>query len=518
MELITNEQMAQVDTLATQEAADPNEALFDLMVNAGRAVAQHVMRKYPRQRNVLVLCGPGNNGGDGYIAARILDNNGYQVRVVSIVDRARGSLPQRARQYWGKPVETTPDIQSCDWLKHVALVIDAMFGAGITRALEGEAQAWAAVLAEHSARIISIDVPSGLNADTGSAAGACVRATSTITFFRLKPGHVLYPGRAICGDTELADIGIDSSILNSISVDCYLNRPLQWRYLLQSVASQHKYHRGHTLVFSGPVHATGAARLSARAALRAGAGLVTLATPTEAVPVVASQLTAVMIAPLSSNADAIQLIADPRINSVVIGPGFGVGEPLRELCLQLLRYQPDGTRAMPDLVFDADALTVFADHQQELFEAIRSYSADVVLTPHDGEFRRLFDCEGSRLDRARHAAARSGATVVLKGPDTVVATPDGRASINDNAPPTLATAGAGDVLAGFIAGLLARQTNSDTSLKPDARRYTRVFDAASAGVWLHGECARQFGPGLIAEDLPEQLPRVLAEDRLGLGG
>ena len=427
-----------------------------------------------------MLCGRGNNGGDCYIAARILDNNGYQVRLVSISERTKGSLPERASQYWGKTVETTSDMMGCHWLEQVTLVIDAMFGAGITRALEGEALAWAEALAGHTAAVVSIDVPSGLNADTGIAPGACVRATSTITFFRLKPGHVLYPGCAMCGDIELADIGVDDAILNSISVDCYLNRPLQWRHLLQSVPSQHKYHRGHALVFSGPVPATGAARLSARAALRAGAGLVTLATPNEAVPVVAAQVTAIMIAPLHSSDDAIQLIADPRINSVVIGPGFGLGEPLRELCLQILQYEPEGNRTMPALVLDADSLTVFADHQQELFEAIRRYSADVVLTPHDGEYRRLFDCDGSRLDRARYAAACSGAAVVLKGPDTVVATPDGHASINDNAPPTLATAGAGDVLAGFIAGLLARQPNSDQSAELGARRYKRVFDVASA--------------------------------------
>ncbi len=521
MELLTNQQMALADRLtisadtsaATALAVDPGDRQgqrqglteFELLCNAGRQVASHVVDNYPTCSRVLVLCGPGNNGGDGYIAARVLADGGFSVRVVSVCSAKRGRLLQQAREFWGCSVEHIAEEAIADVdLTNTDLILDAMFGAGLTRDLQHEAMAWVRLLNSNSSlTVVAVDVPSGLNADTGMAAGVSIQATSTVTFFRLKPGHILFPGRQRCGEVELADIGIDSSVLETIEPTCHLNSPIVWRNCLQASAlSHHKYNRGHTLVYSGPPHATGAARLSARGALRIGSGLVTLAAPADAVAIVAAHLTAIMIAPWHNTASAIELSGDPRINSVVIGPGFGVGDELCAIALAVLGNHTrtelrDNGSASPCVVLDADALTSFTDRRKELFSAIAGCPSDVVLTPHDGEYNRLFECAGSRLDRARYAASQSGAIVVLKGPDTVVAAPDGRATINNNAPPTLATAGSGDVLAGFIAGLLAQGIDG--------------FTAASAAVWLHGQCANQFGSGLIAEDLAEQLPAVLAE-------
>lgn len=523
MELLTNQQMGLADQLTVTPGAEATGSArsgddsdeqtlteFELLCNAGRQVAQHILDHYPARRQVLVLCGPGNNGGDGYIAASVLSQNGVAVRVVATGSETSSPIVQRAQQYWGGPIQQPGAVAS--QLEDVDLVVDAMFGAGLSRELQGEAAAWVELLNHKSGycrsepgafAVVAIDVPSGLDADTGSPVGVAVQATSTVTFFRLKPGHILCPGRELCGSIELLDIGIDPSVLQVIQPDCFHNHPALWQKRLPgSTVAQHKYHRGHTLVYSGPRHATGAARLSARGALRAGSGLVTLATPDDAVDVVASQVTAIMIAPWKGHAAAVALLADSRINSVLIGPAFGVGADTCELILALLcaSMQPSCnqrlTDSVPTVVLDADALTAFANRKEELFKAIVGYSSDVVLTPHDGEYSRLFDCRGSRLERARFAARRSGAIVVLKGPDTVVAAPDGRAAINDNAPPALATAGSGDVLAGFIAGLLAQGMDG--------------FAAASAAVWLHGACAAAFGAGLIAEDIPEQLPQVLS--------
>ena len=522
MELLTNQQMGLADrlTITTDTDAprlhgsdgksDSNRLTeFELLCNAGRAVAQHILSRYANCNRVLVLCGPGNNGGDGLIAARVLSENGFSVRVVSLGSLASSAVVQQAQQFWGGAIEQSAADDS--QLTGINLVVDAMFGAGLSRALQGEAAAWVQLLNEHRQQapagsealpVVSIDVPSGLNADTGEPVGVAVQAMSTVTFFREKPGHILCPGRQLCGDTEVMDIGINPSVLQEIQPTCYHNKPALWCSMLPVTSvSQHKFHRGHTLVYCGPVHATGAARLSARAALRAGSGLVTLATPVDAVAVVAAQVTAVMIAPWKTADDAVALLSDTRINSVVIGPAFGVGKATCELILTLLGADSTSeprshSGGNPAVVLDADALTSFADHCDELFAAIAEYDSDVVLTPHDGEYARLFNCSGSRLARARWAAQQSGAIVVLKGPDTVVAAPDGRASINDNAPPTLATAGAGDVLAGIIAALMAQGMEG--------------FVAASAAVWLHGQCAASYGAGLIAEDIPEQLPQVLS--------
>jgi hydroxyethylthiazole kinase-like uncharacterized protein yjeF len=462
---------------------------LSLMEQAGLAVADAARRLVPPGSRVAVLCGPGNNGGDGFVAARHLKRASYDVRLFLLGDRAAltGDAREMARRFDG-PVRPLDPFQ----LESLHLVIDALFGAGLSRPLEGVAAEVVAAVAEHGTRVLAVDVPSGLDGATGLPNGPVLRATETVTFFRLKPGHLLLPGRELCGAVRVADIGIPASVLDEIGVKTFANGPALWGASFPQPASEgHKYTRGHAVAVSGPVYATGAARLGARAALRAGAGLVTVASPLDAVAVNAHHLTSIMLRPFEAPEGLSELLSDVRKNAVLLGPGLGVGEATCRLVEAALRSHAG-------VVLDADAITSFAGDLPRLQAAIGARHHPVVLTPHDGEYARLFgDVADTRLVRARRGAAESGAVVVLKGADTVVAEPGGRASINANATPWLATAGAGDVLAGVIAGLIAQ------GMKP--------FEAASAAVWLHGAAADDFGPGLIAEDLPERLPAVLAK-------
>jgi hydroxyethylthiazole kinase-like uncharacterized protein yjeF len=371
------------------------------------------------------------------------------------------------------------------------VVIDALFGAGLDRPVEGIARAMIEAM-NAAPCVYAVDLPSGINGTTGAVMGLAVNAAETVTFFRRKIGHLLLPGRLHCGNVRIADIGIAASVLDQIKPRVSINSPDLWAksFPLPRVDG-HKYARGHAVVVSGGLASTGAARLAARGALRAGAGLVTIATPREALAVNAAASLAVMVRPVDGPDELANFLDDPRRNVVLLGPGGGVGQPMRHLVLAALK----GERAV---VLDADALTSFADEPQALWAAIKSRDKATLMTPHEGEFSRLFnalrDEAPSKLERARRAAQTSGAVVLLKGPDTVVAAPDGRAAIADNAPPWLATAGSGDVLAGIAAGCLAQGMPG--------------FEAAAAAVWLHGEAGTAAGAGLIAEDLPEVMPGI----------
>ena len=455
-----------------------------LMENAGRAVAQAIVRRW-EPRPVAVLCGPGNNGGDGFVVARLLADAGWPVRLglLGSRERLKGDAAAMAAR-WEGPIEPLAPAL----LDDAPLVVDALFGAGLARPLDGAALALAEASAARGLACVSVDVPSGVHGDTGAVLGGAFRATLTVTFGRRKYGHLLQPGRECAGELAVADIGIPAAAIEALAPRVHENAPALWQETMPRPApADHKYSRGHALVVGGDGAHSGAARLAARAALRAGAGVVTVHAPEAAVPLYAAQLTAVMVA---STAELRVALADERSNALLIGPGCGTGPATRDQALAALGA---GKRC----VLDADALTAFRDERAALFAAL---GPDAVLTPHEGEYRRLFSHEGDRLSRARAAAAACGAVVVLKGADSVIAAPDGRTAINANAPPTLATAGAGDVLAGFILGLLAQGMPT--------------FEAAAAGVWLHGAAAAAFGPGLIAEDLSETLPRVLA----GLAG
>jgi ADP-dependent NAD(P)H-hydrate dehydratase / NAD(P)H-hydrate epimerase len=487
IELLTNAEMAEADRL-TIAAGTPGATLME---NAGRAVADCAAR-HPLGTRVVVVAGPGNNGGDGFIAARVLAERGYPVRVLLAGDSAKlkGDAAQAAERWKGTTEPAAPAA-----LAGAQLIIDALFGAGLDRPVEGVPRAMIEAMNGAGVPIIAVDLASGVNGTSGAVMGVAVNARESVTFFRRKTGHVLLPGRLACGKLRLADIGIRAEVLSQIRPKTFANHPDLWRHVFpQPRLDGHKYARGHAVAVSGGLSTTGAARLAARGALRAGAGLVTIACPSDALAVVATANLAVMVRPVDGAAALAAFLADRRLNAVVLGPGGGVGGGMRELVLAALA----GRRAV---VLDADALTSFADDPAPLAHAIgQRGDARTVLTPHEGEFERLFskipEVFGgkSKLDRARAAAKYCGAVVLLKGPDTVVAEPDGRAAINENAPPWLATAGAGDVLAGFITGLLAQGMP--------------VFEATCAAAWLHGEAANEFGPGLISEDLPEALPRV----------
>ena len=487
MEVLTTAEMDRADRL-TIAAGTPG---FALMLSAGLAVAE-AAADLVAEGPIIVVCGPGNNGGDGFVAAAELAAQGRDVSVILMCDREalQGDAASAARG-WKYPIlPFNPQA-----IGKPALIIDALFGAGLSRPIQGEAYEMIAAINASGVSVLAVDLPSGVNGTTAAIMGIAVRATETVTFFRKKPAHLLLPGRVQCGRVRLADIGIDGRVLEEIRPQTFQNTPQVWRHSFPVPRIDgHKYARGHVLVVSGDVASTGAARLSARGALRAGAGLVTLASPRDALAVNASALTAIMVRTVDTAIEFGEQLGDKRFNTCIIGPGAGVRDRTRDFVHTALAAQRH-------LVLDADALTSFASAPDRLFESIRaSHDPRVVLTPHEGEFPRLFSDMSnkhpgrSKLERVRAAAERSGAVVLLKGPDTTVAAPDGRATIAANAPPWLATAGSGDVLAGIIAGLLAQGV--------------AAFEAASIGVWMHGEAAREAGPGLIAEDLPEVLPAV----------
>ena len=453
-----------------------------LMQNAGDAVALEITRRWT-PRPATILCGPGNNGGDGFVVAVALAKAGWTIRVALLgrVEDLRGDAQFHAERWHGVVVPVAPAA-----VDGASLVVDALFGSGLSRRLDSPVMDTLAAVTRRGLPLVAIDVPSGVMGDSGASLGA-VAASCTVTFARKKPGHVLLPGRALCGETVVADIGIPAAVLDSLSVDTWENHPSLWRAgLPQAKSSGNKYTRGHALLCGGyPM--TGAARMAARAAARIGAGLTTIAVPEIAFPVYAAALTSIMVQPLRQAGDLGRLLSDSRYTAFLIGPGAGVNDATRESVLEFL-----GT-ARPVLI-DADAITVFASKASELAAAVRG---PCVMTPHEGEFARVFDARGDKLARARGAARQSGAVIVLKGADTVVAAPDGRAIVNTNAPATLATAGSGDVLGGLILGLMAQGMDA--------------YLAAAAGVWIHGAAAKVFGPGLIAEDLPDLVPVVLRE-------
>jgi hydroxyethylthiazole kinase-like uncharacterized protein yjeF len=463
-ELLTPDEMVHAD----QAAARHGHPGPELMEAAGRAVARAAMRHIGRCR-VLVLAGPGNNGGDGYIAARLLRDQGWPVRVAALAPPREGSDAAGAARLWHGPMAAFEPAEAA----RADVVLDAVFGAGLTRPVDG----LAAETLQAARRVVAVDVPSGLDGATGLTLGYAPAAELTVTFFRLKPGHLLLPGRDLCGRIELADIGIPDAVLGPIAPATFANLPTLWR-MPALTAESHKYTRGHVTVVGGAAM-TGAARLAAEAARRAGAGMVTIAAR-GAANVYRSGEPGLLV----SEADIATLLHDDRRKVWVCGPGLGPDEARSVL--------PALIAAHRDVVADADVFSAFSGDPDALRGA-------AVLTPHAGEFARVFGAPAKdRLSAAREAAARTGAVVLLKGADTIIAAPDGRAAINFSAPPWLATAGAGDVLAGTIAGLLAQGMPA--------------WEAAAAGAYLHGRAAQIAGPGLVVEDLLPALIRAHANE------
>ena len=452
-----------------------------LMEAAGRAVADVVRARLPRGQ-VVVLCGPGSNGGDGFVAARHLRSAGWPVRVALLgeIARLKGDAALNAGR-WGAAVAALEPAA----LEGASVIIDAIFGAGLDRPLEGAAKAVVEAVALCGAPVVAVDVPSGLDGDSGEVLGAAATALATVTFFRMKPGHLLLPGRLLCGDVVVADIGIPETVLAAIGPATYVNEPALWGadYPWPKL-TDHKYRRGHALVVAG-ARMTGAARLAARSAMRVGAGLVTVTSPPSAEPIFQAATAGLLTEPFADLA-SFKAVLESRAKSVyLLGPG---NEATPETRARVLAALATGRPA----VLDADALSCFAGDADALVGAVKG---PTVLTPHEGEFARLFALTGDKLARARHAARKARAVVLLKGGDSVIASPEGRAAICRNAPAELASAGTGDVLAGLVLGLLAQ--------------HMPPFEAAAAAAWLHGELGAMVGPGLIAEDLPDRLPLLL---------
>ncbi len=475
-QLLTVEEMGRADALAVK-AGVPS---LELMENAGQSVFK-TLRQHWTRRRVVVLCGPGNNGGDGFVVARYLNAAGWPVTLglLGEIKKLKGDAKANAKKWEG-------EVHSLDvsLLNETELVVDALFGAGLARDIGGVTKDIINEINSRNLECLAIDLPSGVDGDTGQVQGGAPQAQLTVTFFRKKLGHLLLPGRALCGEVQVTDIGIPETVLEKINPSNAENAPANWLdHLPEQSLSDHKYSRGH-VVISGGSEMTGAARLAARAARRLGAGLVTIAADEHVKDIYLAGDPGCMFSPLGDQTfeDA---ISDSRRNAVLVGPGNGINDETRHRTITALR-------AKKATVIDADALTIFADDPVSLFNWIKG---PTVLTPHEGEFARLFDNRDDKLTNARNAAQQSGAVVLLKGADTVIAEPDGRVAINSNAPATLATAGSGDVLAGLITGLMAQGMPA--------------FEAACAGAWLHGEVARQFGAGLIAEDITENIPKVL---------
>jgi hydroxyethylthiazole kinase-like uncharacterized protein yjeF len=476
-DILTVAEMTAADK-ATITAGTPG---FTLMRRAGEAVANAVFQRWT-PRPVVVLCGPGNNGGDGFVAAEVLAEAGWSVTVALLGERERlkGDAALAAAAWTGPVVKLEPAV-----VKSAELIIDAVFGAGLSKPVEGVVADTLRAAEAGGRPIIAVDLPSGLSGDTATPMGFAPKSAVTVTFHRKKPAHVLEPGKDLCGEVVVADIGLASALTR-----LFENGPALWggRFPWPTSAS-HKHARGRLIVISGEMWSTGAARLAARAGLRIGAGLVTVLSPPDALLVNAAHLEAVMLRPFDTD---IELeTAATHADAAIIGPAAGVSEATVSNLFALAR-----TGAA--IVIDADALTAFRDDPAELFSVL---DRDDVLTPHPGEFERVFPgvlkAAPERVTAVRQAAARAHAVVLLKGPDTVIAAPDGRCCVNTNGVPWLATAGSGDVLAGFIGGLVAQGMDS--------------FEAACAGAWIHAQAGGLHGPGLIAEDLPGLAPAVLRE-------
>jgi len=485
-ELLTPDEMYEADRLTIQ-AGVPG---IDLMEAAGLACAEFI-RNLCEPCPVCVVCGPGNNGGDGFVIARLLVEAGWPVKVLLAGDpeMLKGDAAQAAKSWKGEVLPAQPEK-----LKDARLIVDALFGAGLSREISGEMAGLIEAINEADALRIAVDIPSGADGASGRIRGMAVCADHTITFFRAKPGHFLEPARRQCGTVHVVDIGISGDLLQQIKPLCCLNAPDEFSKSIPALGTQsHKYSRGSALMVSGGPWNTGAARLAAMSALRVGAGLVTMAACEAALPILASHLTAVMLHKGDNGREIGKILCDKRITACAIGPAAGVGHDTVEKVLAVLDA---GCAA----VLDADALTSFEGNYKMLFDAIRARpERQVILTPHEGEISRLFKgvtlSGESKCQRAVDASNSSGAIVVFKGSDTVIADPGGRCAINANAPSGLATAGSGDVLTGLCLGLLAQGVPA--------------FEAAGCAVWLHGEAAEGFGPGLIAEDLPCRIPDAL---------
>ena len=476
-EILTSAEMKNAEAAAIAEGISG----IELMTSAGTSAAQAITKAF-KPCPVLVLCGPGNNGGDGFIVAQQLKNEGWTVRVACLVKRtALKNDAALAAQKWEGDVE---GLNSNLSVHQTGLIVDAVFGTGFDRALDPELVILFDKIRARKIPVAAIDVPTGINASTGNVDPGALKASLTVTFCRKKMAHVLLPSKGLCGIVTVADIGITDAMVTDTT--CFENNPALWlKSLPVLIAESHKYTRGHAVVYGGEKR-TGAACLAAAAAQKIGAGLVTITSPAKAWPVYSSYRASLMVDECNDLDDFKAILRDVRRNAVLLGPGAGADDKLKQSVEAALSLNKSG-------VLDADVFSAYQSNPKDLFAKL---SPKFVLTPHEGEFEKLFgNVEGSKPERALKAAKTANAIIVLKGADTVIAAPDGNVVINTNAPPSLATAGSGDVLAGIITGLIAQGMNP--------------FTAACAAVWLHGESAQAYGASLTAEDIISTLPQAI---------
>lgn len=485
--ILSTDKMAKADEITIDDLIALGKSGSDLMEVAGLSVVREITGQLDGRR-ALILSGPGNNGGDGFVIARHLKESGWSVELALLgnLEQLKGDAKVMAQKWDGEILSLSPDA-----INDQDVIIDSIFGTGLSKEISADVKETILKANEAPAYKIAVDIPSGIKGDTGEVLGVAFKADKTVTFCRMKPAHMLYPGKEYCGEIIITDIGISDRTVEDVEPDIFVNSPDLWKWAYPIKKKDgHKYDGGHAVVVSGDMTHTGASRLAAMAALRVGAGLVSVSSPDDALSVHAAHLTAVMI---RKRTELNEDIKDPRLNAWCIGPAAGLTTRTRRNVLDLLN-------AAKRVVLDADALSVFEEGPLELFAAINeNKDSRCVLTPHAGEFARLFPYlkHLDKLSAAIEAAKLSGATIIYKGADTVIASPGGRAVITANAPPTLATAGSGDVLAGLVSGLLAQGMPA--------------FEAATAAVWLHGECANRFGTGLISEDLEKELPGILKD-------
>jgi len=455
---------------------------IELMERAGAATFAAICARW-KPVSTVVLTGPGNNGGDGFVIARLLHEAGWQVRVAGVcpVERLSGSARVAADRWSGSVSPLEPDA-----LSGAELVVDAIFGTGLARALEGELRATVEALNACAVPVVAVDIASGIESDSGAILGAAVKAHLTVTFFRRKPGHLLLPGRLFSGELVVSTLAVADNVYAAIPVSLFANAPELWIDAFPwTTPESHKYTRGHAVVLGGTAM-TGAARLAAHSAQRIGAGLVTIAADPSVLLLYAAWRADLLVSKITTPDDFRELLTDRRLNAVLLGPGAGADTRLEAAIAAALD-------ADVGLALDADCFRILADRTNGLLGRLNER---VIMTPHEGEFARVFGSPHPRLKAAIDAARSTDATIVLKGSDTVIAGPDGTAVINSGAPPELATAGSGDVLAGLVVGLLAN------ALPP--------MLAGMIACWVHGSAASLFGPGLLAGDIPDLVPRVLA--------
>lgn len=482
-EVLTNSQMAEADKLTIEGGY----AGYDLMCNAGESFVDTIVQSMVFD-HCFILCGPGNNGGDGFVIAKLLRDKGCMVTVASLVavDQFKGDAA-KAAQEWGQDVVLFKDVTG---IADHALVIDAVFGTGFSRSLDEDVIRIFDLVRDGGHSVVAVDIPSGVDGNTGQADPHTLEADMSVTFFRKKLGHVLMPGMALCGDVNIRDIGIADDVVATTGWSVHENEPELWQDSLPFPSiDQHKYHRGHVVVLGGD-HLTGAARLASEAAMRSGAGLCTIVSSAEATPIYRSGAAHVMVESFEARKDFAAHIKDERRNAIIIGPGAGLDDvkELQKIVLAALATKKA-------IVLDADALSCFEGQADKLFKALHEQA---VLTPHEGEFTKLFgELEGSKVERAGKAAEMTGAVILLKGPDTIIAGSNNVPVVNNHASPYLATGGSGDVLAGMIGGFLAQGVDP--------------FDAACIASWMHGEASLQLGAGMVSSDLIEIIPDILSD-------